>query len=104
MKNRKLYRNKGWLKREYWERNRTLEDLALECGCVPSTIARVMERFGIERRKNPVNLPTKEEISQKQRKGEDRGMTKWRLMEEKRISKKSVPARTILHFTQRIKN
>lgn len=28
------------LKREYWEKNRTLEYLALECGCVPSTIQR----------------------------------------------------------------
>jgi len=97
MKKKKLYKDKEWLGKEYWRKHRTLENLAKDCGCFPSTIARVMEKFGIDRRKSSVNLPTKEEISQKQREGEDRGMTKWRLMGE-RIYKKKRVCGTVLHF------
>ncbi len=47
----RLYRNRQWLKKMYWEKNMTLNEIADFVGVEGSTILSWMKKFGIKRRK-----------------------------------------------------
>lgn len=44
------YKNKDWLKKEYYDKNKTLSEMAEECGVCQATIRNWMEKLGIKRR------------------------------------------------------
>lgn len=44
------YHDEAWLREQYWEKGRTLEEMAEVCGVVYQTISRHMEEHGIKKR------------------------------------------------------
>jgi len=48
----KKYRDRDWLKEEHIENNRTMTDIASECGVSYHTISNWLDRFGIEKQDN----------------------------------------------------
>lgn len=49
-KTERLYTNKDWLEKKYWDELKSTHDIAEQCGCSNSTIRRWMEQFDIPRR------------------------------------------------------
>lgn len=44
------YKNKKWLQREYWDKGKTIDQIAKKCNIGTSAVLYWMEKFGIEKR------------------------------------------------------